>query len=204
MHFDGDVGRDPIGIEIASLARAVAEATKALAELIDEEALDELRLEIIDESGGEGWLVKKYPRALLGRSQQILALRSRLHDAHLLGCVAPRQLERVLGRARQPRLEVGRIRHQHRHALVVDALRERVRLGGHEREHFLVDVGTILFEGTAIARPHAGEGKQRTLLLAVSRRASARWPASRPWARSTRTLARASAAAEMTASKTGW
>jgi hypothetical protein len=51
MHFDGDVGRDPIGIEIPSLARAVAEATKALAELIDEEAVDELRLEIMDESG---------------------------------------------------------------------------------------------------------------------------------------------------------
>ena len=51
LHFDGDVERDPIGIEITSLARAVAEATKARAELIDEEALDELRLEIMDESG---------------------------------------------------------------------------------------------------------------------------------------------------------
>jgi hypothetical protein len=51
MHFNGDVERDPIGIEIPSLARAVAEATKALTELIDEEALDELRLEIMDQSG---------------------------------------------------------------------------------------------------------------------------------------------------------
>ena len=51
MHLDGDVGRDPIGIEIPSLARAVAEATTALAELIDEEALDQLWLEIMDQSG---------------------------------------------------------------------------------------------------------------------------------------------------------
>ena len=51
LHFDGDVERDPIGIEIPTLARAVVEAAKARAELIDEEALDELRLEIMDESG---------------------------------------------------------------------------------------------------------------------------------------------------------
>ena len=54
--------------------------------------------------------------------QQVLPLRSRLHDAHLIGCVAARQLERLLCRSRQPRLEFIRVRHQHRHALVVDAL----------------------------------------------------------------------------------
>jgi hypothetical protein len=51
FHFDGDVKRDTIGVEAPDLAHAVAEATKARSELIDEEALDELWLEIMDESG---------------------------------------------------------------------------------------------------------------------------------------------------------
>ncbi len=51
VHFDGDVARDVIGIEMADLDDAIAEAIEARAELIDEEALDELWLEIIDESG---------------------------------------------------------------------------------------------------------------------------------------------------------
>ena len=51
LHFDGDVERDPIGVEVPDLASAIAEAAKARAELIDEEVLDELWLEIMDESG---------------------------------------------------------------------------------------------------------------------------------------------------------
>jgi hypothetical protein len=51
LHVNGDVERDPIGVEVSDLAYAVNEATKARAELIDEEVVDELWLEIMDESG---------------------------------------------------------------------------------------------------------------------------------------------------------
>ena len=51
MHFDGDVARDPIGIEVADLEHAIAEAQEARAEIMDEEALDLLWLEIMDEHG---------------------------------------------------------------------------------------------------------------------------------------------------------
>ena len=51
MHFDGDVARDPIGIEVADLEQAIAEAKEARAEIMDEEAVDQLWLEIMDESG---------------------------------------------------------------------------------------------------------------------------------------------------------
>ena len=51
MHFDGDVARDPIGIEVADLEEAIAQAKEARAEIMDEEALDQLWLEIMDESG---------------------------------------------------------------------------------------------------------------------------------------------------------
>ena len=51
LHFDGDVARDPIGIEVSDLNHAIAEAEKARAEIIDEEALDLLWLEILDGSG---------------------------------------------------------------------------------------------------------------------------------------------------------
>ena len=51
MHFDGDVARDPIGIEVDDLEEAIAQAKEARAEIMDEEALDQLWLEIMDESG---------------------------------------------------------------------------------------------------------------------------------------------------------
>ena len=51
MHFDGDIARDPIGIEVANLDDAIAQAKEARAEIMDEEALDHLWLEIMDESG---------------------------------------------------------------------------------------------------------------------------------------------------------
>jgi hypothetical protein len=51
MHFAGDVARDPIGIEVADLPTAVAEARKARLEIMDEEQLDQLWLEIMDERG---------------------------------------------------------------------------------------------------------------------------------------------------------
>ena len=51
MYFDGDVARDPIGIEVADLEEAITQAKEARAEIMDEEALDQLWLEIMDESG---------------------------------------------------------------------------------------------------------------------------------------------------------
>jgi hypothetical protein len=51
LHFDGDIARDPIGIEVTDLDHAIAEAHKARSELMDEEALDQLWLETMDESG---------------------------------------------------------------------------------------------------------------------------------------------------------
>ena len=51
IHFGGDIARDPIGIEVADLEHAIAEAQEARAEIMHEEALDQLWLEIMDESG---------------------------------------------------------------------------------------------------------------------------------------------------------
>ena len=51
IHFDGDVARDPTGIEVAGLDHAIAEAKEARAEIMDEEALDQLWLEIMDARG---------------------------------------------------------------------------------------------------------------------------------------------------------
>ena len=51
MHFHGDIARDPIGIEVANLDDAIAQAKEARAEIMDEEALDHLWLEIMDERG---------------------------------------------------------------------------------------------------------------------------------------------------------
>lgn len=51
LHFDDDIARDSIGVEVSDLDHAIAEAKKARAELMDEEALAQLWLEIIDESG---------------------------------------------------------------------------------------------------------------------------------------------------------
>ena len=51
IHVDDDVARDVIGIDLPDLNEAIAEANKARAEIMDEEALDQLWLEIMDESG---------------------------------------------------------------------------------------------------------------------------------------------------------
>jgi hypothetical protein len=52
MHFNvDDVARDPIGIDLPNLELAIAEAEKARVEIMDEEALDQLWLEIMDEAG---------------------------------------------------------------------------------------------------------------------------------------------------------
>ena len=51
LRFDDVFARDPIGIEIIDLDHAIAEAEKARAEIMDEEALDHLWLEITDENG---------------------------------------------------------------------------------------------------------------------------------------------------------
>ena len=50
-YFDGAVARDPIGIEVADLEHGIAEAKSARAEIMDEEALDQLWLEIMGENG---------------------------------------------------------------------------------------------------------------------------------------------------------
>src|SRR6476469_4507483 len=57
----------------------------------------------------------------LSRGEKVFAFRTRLYDAHLIGGVTARELERLLRRAREPRLEVGGIGKQHGHSLVVDA-----------------------------------------------------------------------------------
>lgn len=51
LHFDDGVARDPIGVEVTDLDQAIAEAKKARIEIMDEEALDQLWLEILDENG---------------------------------------------------------------------------------------------------------------------------------------------------------
>ena len=43
------------------------------------------------------------------RRQQVFAFGPRLHNPHLIGCVTSREFERLIGRAREPRLEVVRI-----------------------------------------------------------------------------------------------
>ena len=51
MHFDEEVARDPLGIDVSEFKAAVAEAEKARLEIMKEEALDHLWLEIMDETG---------------------------------------------------------------------------------------------------------------------------------------------------------
>ena len=51
LHLNGDVARDPIGIEVIDLEHAIAAAKEARDEIMDEEALDQFWLEIMDESG---------------------------------------------------------------------------------------------------------------------------------------------------------
>jgi hypothetical protein len=52
MHInEDDVARDPVGIEVPNLEMAIAEAEKARVEIMDEDALDQLWLEIMDEAG---------------------------------------------------------------------------------------------------------------------------------------------------------
>jgi hypothetical protein len=51
LYFDGDIARDPIGVEVRDLEHAITEAEEARADLMDEEALDQFWLEIVNESG---------------------------------------------------------------------------------------------------------------------------------------------------------
>jgi len=51
LHFNGDVARDPIGIEVPNLDEAIAEAKKAQREIMEEDALEQFWLEIRDEGG---------------------------------------------------------------------------------------------------------------------------------------------------------
>jgi uncharacterized protein DUF6894 len=51
IHADDEIARDPIGIDLPDLNHAIAEAKKARVEIMDEEAFDQLWLEIMDESG---------------------------------------------------------------------------------------------------------------------------------------------------------
>ncbi|HEY8245693.1 MAG TPA: hypothetical protein VIG38_00200 [Hyphomicrobium sp.] len=51
LHFDGDVARDRIGVDVADLDAAIAQAQKARREIMEEDALDHFRLEIRDEAG---------------------------------------------------------------------------------------------------------------------------------------------------------
>jgi len=75
LHFDGDIARDPIGVEVPDLAQAIAEAKKARSELIDEESLDKLWLEIMDESGR---VLAKVGKHLTGPLCEAHACRSKL------------------------------------------------------------------------------------------------------------------------------
>ena len=51
IHVDEEVVRDPIGIDVRDLKHAIAEANKARLEIMDEEALDQLWVEMMDQSG---------------------------------------------------------------------------------------------------------------------------------------------------------
>ena len=51
IHVNEGVARDVIGIDLPDLNEAIAEANKARVEIMDEEALDQLWLEIMDERG---------------------------------------------------------------------------------------------------------------------------------------------------------
>ena len=51
FHIHVDDERDVIGIDLPDLNEAIAEANKARVEIMDEEALDQLWLEIMDERG---------------------------------------------------------------------------------------------------------------------------------------------------------
>ena len=51
IHVVEDVAGDVIGIDLPDLNEAIAEANKARVEIMDEEALDQLWLEIMDERG---------------------------------------------------------------------------------------------------------------------------------------------------------
>jgi hypothetical protein len=51
VHCDDEVHRDHVGLELPNLRNAVAEASQARAEIMTENELDELWLEIMDQSG---------------------------------------------------------------------------------------------------------------------------------------------------------
>lgn len=51
VYAEEEVARDTIGVEVPDLPHAIAEARKARIEIMDEDALDQLWLEIMDEHG---------------------------------------------------------------------------------------------------------------------------------------------------------
>ena len=51
VHIDDDVKRDQVGLELPNLDNAVAEAQRAASEIMNEDRLDDLWLEIMDQSG---------------------------------------------------------------------------------------------------------------------------------------------------------
>ncbi len=51
IHADVEVARDAVGVDLPDLNHAIAEANKARVEIMDEDALNQLWLEIMDESG---------------------------------------------------------------------------------------------------------------------------------------------------------
>ena len=51
VHIVDDVKRDQVGLELPNLDSAVAEAQRAASEIMNEDRLDDLWLEIMDQSG---------------------------------------------------------------------------------------------------------------------------------------------------------
>ena len=51
VHLGETIERDPIGLELSALGDAIADAEQARIEIMLEDALDELWLEIVDQSG---------------------------------------------------------------------------------------------------------------------------------------------------------
>ncbi len=51
VHLGETIERDTIGLELSALDDAIADAEQARAEIMLEDALDELWLEIVDQSG---------------------------------------------------------------------------------------------------------------------------------------------------------
>ena len=51
VHFGETIERDTVGLELSALDDAIADAEQARIEIMLEDALDELWLEIVDQSG---------------------------------------------------------------------------------------------------------------------------------------------------------